>query len=68
MSIGGISAASSAAYLQQTRAASASSFAVPTGQIQQRRNDHDANDAGTQPSSTTQASSNPASSLFSTIA
>ncbi len=68
MSIGGISAASSAAYLHQTRTASASSFAVPTGQVQQRRNDHDANDAGTQPSTTAQASSNPVSSLLSTIA
>lgn len=68
MSIGGISAASSAAYLQQTRAPTSSSFAVPSGQVQQRRNDHDANDAGTQPSNTTQASSSPTSSLLSTIA
>lgn len=68
MSIGGISAASSAAYLQQTRAASASSFAVPTGEVQPRRNDHDKDDSGSQPSGATQAGSSLTSSLLNTIA
>lgn len=68
MSISGISGASAAAYLQQTRAASASSFAVPTGQVQPRRNDHDKDDSGSQSSSTTQASSSFTSSLLNTIA
>ncbi len=68
MSIAGISAASSAAYSQQTRGAASSSFSVPTGQVQQRRNDHDKDDTGSQPSNSTQASSGPTSSLLSTVA